>query len=313
MSDMPKATANGIEIEYDTFGNPEHPAMLLIMGLACQMILWHEDFCQRLADLGYFVIRFDNRDVGLSTKFDHLGNPKVGRLLLLRRLGRPFATPYALTDMVDDACGLLDALEVERAHVVGVSMGGMIAQLMALRAPYRVLSLCSWMSTTGSSRHTRPKSRALRALLKRPENTLEGRLAHAVVLQRAIGSPPPLFDAEQARKNAELGYRRTDYMWGFARQFAAILAAAPRDAALANLQMPALVMHGTVDPLIPVKAGIATAAAIPGSQLELLEGVGHDIPRGIWPRVLAALDRNAKRASPDYTPQLQTQTVARAR
>ncbi len=295
---MPRVTANGIEIEYDTFGDSKHPTMLMIMGLSCQMTLWDERLCQHLADTGYYVIRFDNRDVGLSSKFDHLGQPRIPRLMLRRRFGRPLETPYKLSDMCDDAYGLLDALGIQQAHLVGVSMGGMIAQLMSLRAPDRVLSLCSWMSTTGNKRHSQPKPRALRALLKRPENTKEARLAHSVFLQRAIGSPPPLFDAEEARRIAERGYNRTTYMQGFARQFAAILAAAPRDEALQNLRLPTLVMHGTADPLLPVKAGIATAKVIPGAELELLEGVGHDIPRAIWPRVIEALDRNARRASP---------------
>ncbi|MGB1014735.1 MAG: alpha/beta fold hydrolase [Nannocystaceae bacterium] len=293
---MPRVQTNGIEMEYDTFGDPKHPAMLMVMGLACQMIVWDAVFCQRLADCGYYVIRYDNRDVGLSTKFDHLGQPRVSRLILKRRFRRPFETPYKLEDMCDDACGLLDALGIEKAHVVGVSMGGMIAQLLALRAPYRVLSVCSWMSTTGNPRYLRPKARALKALLTRPENTLEARLAHSVILQRAIGSPPPLFNPERARRNAERGFRRTTYMKGFARQFAAVLASAPRDAALTNIRMPALVIHGAADPLIPARAGIATAKCMYGARLVLLEGVGHDIPEAVWPRCIEALDRNARLA-----------------
>jgi pimeloyl-ACP methyl ester carboxylesterase len=292
---MPKVESNGITIEYDSFGRAEDPPLVLIMGLGCQMIYWHEDFCDALAARGFRVVRFDNRDIGLSTKLDHLGMPPVVRLLLRGGVGLRASAPYGLHDMADDTLGLLDALGIERAHVVGVSMGGMIAQLLAIRAPERLLSLCSWSSTTGARWCSTPTPRALRALLSRPTPGRHGRVEHAVRLMQVVGSGH-LVDETWLRDRVALAYDRSSYWAGFVRQFAAVVTARPRTRALAGVRAPTVVLHGSADSLILPAGGRATASAIPGARLEIIEGMGHDVPRALWPRLIAAIADNAARA-----------------
>ncbi|MCA9689982.1 MAG: alpha/beta hydrolase [Nannocystaceae bacterium] len=294
---MPRVAVQGIEIEFDTFGDPANPPMLLLMGLGCQMTLWSPEFCQRLADAGFWVIRYDHRDIGLSTHLTDLGIPKIVRMLALGRIGVATSAPYTLEDMAGDALGLLDHLGVEKAHLVGVSMGGMIAQLLALDAPSRTASLCSWMSSTGARRHANPRARALRALLATPPRDRAGRIEHGVRVWRAIGSGGALFDLEHVRHAAAAGYDRSADTRGAARQLAAIVSAPPRDARLKQLEIPTLVMHGKRDPLIPVAAGKATAAAIPGARLVLFDELGHDVPPPLYERFAEAIVDNARRAA----------------
>ena len=292
---MPQAQANGLQIEYESFGREGDPALVLIHGLGCQLIYWPVDFCEALAAEGFRVIRFDNRDIGLSSKLDHLGIPPVVRLALRSGIGRPGQAPYGLEDMADDTFGLMDALGVDDAHVVGISMGGLIAQVMALRRPERVRSLCSWSSTTGTPRHSRPSTRALRALLAQPAPGRHGRVEHAVRLMSTVGSGEYL-DLAWLREHVGLAYDRSSHWQGFLRQFAAVVAATPRAEALAEVRAPTLVIHGLRDSLIPLAGGRATAAAIPGARLEEVEGMGHDLARYFWPRLIASITDNAGRA-----------------
>lgn len=276
---MPRATVNGIEIEYETFGSADWPAVALISGLGAQMITYHDDFCRQLVDRGYYVIRHDNRDVGLSTKVETGG--------------------YALEDMADDTSALLESLSVSRAHVVGVSMGGMIAQVLAVRHPFRVLSLTSIMSTTGAPGVGGATGEAA-ALLRRPQgDTREERIASAIEASRIIwgDSSEFPFDEEMARWRAEASHDRAYDPAGFARQLAAIEATGDRTEFLRRLDLPVLVIHGTEDPLVQPSGGEATAAAIPGAELMLIQGMGHGLPRLAWDRVIDAIDRLASRSA----------------
>jgi len=290
-------TVGDVEICYETFGEPGRPALLLIIGLGMQMIVWHDDFCRMLADRGFFVIRYDNRDVGRSTRFD--GVPPPARLGLLRRRPRRFA--YTLADMAGDGAGVLAHLGIEAAHVVGASMGGMIAQDLAARHPRRVLSLVSMMSSTGSRWAGQPALRAypyfLRDFLRAPPASKEEYVDRAVRFYRLIGSPA--FDRdEQAllRDMVALSFERGWSPAGTARQMAAVMAAGNRSADLGRIKAPTLVIHGTADPLAAPSGGRATARAIPGARLMLLEGMGHVVPRRWWPRVVGAIADNAARA-----------------
>ncbi|MEZ4449400.1 MAG: alpha/beta hydrolase [Nannocystaceae bacterium] len=292
---MPQAAVGDLVLEYESFGRDDDPPLVLIMGLGCQMVYWPEEFCEALASHGLRVIRFDNRDIGLSTKLDHLGTPNLARILLRGavKLGGP--PPYTLVDMAADVIGLLDALGAQKAHIVGASMGGMVAQEMAIRWPDRVRSLCSWMSTTGELRHSRPTPRALRALIARPGPGREGRIAHALRLMREVGSGP-LMDEGWLRDRIGQAYDRSDHWQGTLRHFAACVAAQPRSRSLASVRIPTLVIHGTADRMFPIAAAKATAAAIPGARLALFEGMGHDLPRPLWPRLIDALADHAARA-----------------
>ena len=291
---MPEQTCtlvNGHEVCYETFGDPADPAILLVMGLATQMLGWHEDFCAELAGRGFFVIRYDNRDVGRSQRMP--GNaPTV--LQLLRRDKR--AATYSLDDMAEDALGLLDHLGIERAHVMGASMGGMIAQTMAARYPDRVLSLVSMMSNTGARWSGQPSPRLYHVLLKNPPRDREGYQRHAVWVFSKIGSPGFERDGEDLRRIAGMSFDRGINPAGTARQLAAIIHSGDRTPLLRTIKVPTLVIHGAKDKLVPPSGGRATARAIPGARLLLIEGMGHDIPRALWPRMLDAIAQNAARA-----------------
>ncbi len=293
---MPNVRANGIRIEYDTFGKPGDEPLLLVMGLGGQMILWHEEFCGRLAESGHYVIRFDNRDVGLSTKLDEAGIPDIFGILQAVASGGPVRVPYTLDDMADDAAGLLDALGIDRAHVCGASMGGMIAQTIAIRHPDRVRSLVSIMSTTGHRDLPQAKPEVFSLLVTPSPADRAGFVDHSVVLWRAIGSPGFPFDEEMIRERSARTYDRCFHPAGSARQLAAILAHGSRREALRGVKVPALVIHGADDPLVPVEGGKDTAAAIPGAELMIVEGMGHDNPRPIWPRVVGAITDLTRRA-----------------
>ena len=283
-----------VELCYQTFGDPGDPAMLMIMGLGTQMIGWHEDLCAQLAGRGFFVIRYDNRDVGRSTRFDDTPPPGVRELL--RR--RPRNPAYDLGDMAADAAGLLDCLEIEAAHVVGASMGGMIAQLLAARHPHRVLSLTSIMSSTGSRWAGQPALRAYPYLVRSPGADRDAVVERAVSLFRLVGSQGFPFDEQGMRERAGLSYDRGFNPAGTGRQLAAVLATGLRTGDLKRIKAPTLVIHGTVDRLVAPSGGRATARHIPGARLEMIEGMGHDLPRGAWPRIVDLLVEHAHGAQP---------------
>jgi pimeloyl-ACP methyl ester carboxylesterase len=293
---MPTAEANGIELEYEEFGDRSARPLLLIMGLGAQMVFWREDFCTQLAARGHRVIRFDNRDVGKSSKLDHLGVPDPGAALEAARLGHPVQAPYSLSDMAADAVGLLDALRIDKAHVVGASMGGMIAQAIAIGHPSRVRSLTSIMSTTGNPDLPRPKPEAMAALLSPQPAAREESIERAVFIFRTIGSPGFPFDEADVRACAALSYDRGFSPEGTARQLIAILAAGSRKEALQSMKVPTLVIHGKDDPLVPVEGAIDTAAAIPGAELMIIEGMGHDLPRMAWSRIVDAISKLTARS-----------------
>jgi pimeloyl-ACP methyl ester carboxylesterase len=277
---------------YETFGEPANPAVLLIMGLGTQMIAWHEDFCGQLADRGFHVIRFDNRDVGHSTSLDHAKPPTRGEII--RR--RPKAAAYDLSDMAADAVGLLDHLEIDAAHVVGASMGGMIAQLVAAERPDRVLSLVSIMSNTGSMWNGQPALRLYPFLLRPPPREKDAYLDAMVLLFNAIGSSGFERDEQELRELAGLMYDRGINHHGTERQLAAILSTGDRKDALKRIKAPTLVIHGRSDRLVRHSGGRATARAIPGARLDLVPGMGHDLPRQVWDRIIDGIAENAARA-----------------
>jgi pimeloyl-ACP methyl ester carboxylesterase len=286
------ASVNGIEIAYETFGDPTDETVLLIMGLGVQMLGWDEGLCEMLAERGYRVVRFDNRDVGHSTKLD--GGPPPNVMAALA--GDLSSASYTLDDMADDAAGLLDELGVAAAHVVGASQGGMIAQALAIRHPERVRSLVSIMSTTGEPSVGQPHPEAMPALLTRPPEGREGFIDFVVGAWRVIGSPGFEADDEALRDMAGASYDRGIYPDGTGRQLLAILVSGDRTEGLRHLDVPTTVIHGADDVLVDVSGGKATAAAIPGARLELIEGMGHDLPAQLWPRFVELIVENAERA-----------------
>jgi pimeloyl-ACP methyl ester carboxylesterase len=281
-----RAKVNGIELAYDTFGDPLATPMLLVMGLGAQMIAWDEEFCQQLADRGYWVIRFDNRDVGLSTRLDEAGVPDIQALMTVMVGGAPGEAPYQLLDMAKDAVGLLDALGIDSAHVIGASMGGMIAQEMAIHFPERVRTLTSVMSNTGDPEADPPSPEALQVLLEPAPLEKEAYLESAVAASRALSGPAWPIDEGRVRERATRAFERGLSPKGTARQMAAILVSGSREQALRSLSIPTLVIHGEADPLIPVSAGIATAEAVPGAGIMVIPGMGHDLPPALFPQVV---------------------------
>ena len=292
---------NGITLCYETFGDPSHETALLIMGLGTQMIAWHEDFCRELAGSGFHVVRFDNRDIGRSTHLQ--GPPPTIRQLLLRSRR---AARYTLAEMADDAALLLERLQLAPAHVIGASMGGMIAQTLAARHPASVRSLVSIMSNTGALSNGQPALRLYPFFLRRPAVGREQYLAHFERLFAAIGSKGLPRDPEDIRELAALSYERGHDPAGPGRQLGAIIASGDRTPELRKVLAPTLVVHGTVDPLVRPSGGRATARAITGAKLMRVEGMGHDLPRAVWPRLIDAIAENAVRAGgrPDRHPPL---------
>jgi len=288
------APANGIEMVYEAFGDPADPTVLLIMGLGVQMLGWDAEFCELLAGRGFHAVRFDNRDVGRSTKIE--GGPRPD--LMAAAMGDASSASYTLDEMADDCAALLEHIDVEGAHVVGASQGGMIAQALAIRHPGRVLSLASIMSTTGDPAVGQPHPEALPALLARPPADLQEYAEFVVGAFRIIGSPGFEADEEKLRERARASFERGYYPDGTARQLLAILASGDRTEALRRLDVPTVVIHGTDDILIDVSGGEATAAAIPRARLELIPGMGHDLPRQLWPRFVDLIAENAARAVP---------------
>jgi pimeloyl-ACP methyl ester carboxylesterase len=287
-----RAPLNGIEIVYETIGDPSNPPLLLVMGLGTQLIHWDLELCERFAERGFHVIRFDNRDAGRSTYVD-APVPNIRRAMAGLRID----APYLLDDMADDAFGLLDHLGIEAAHVAGASMGGMIAQTMAIRRPERLLSLTSIMSTTGERRVGRPKLRVWGVLLRRAPRDKDAAVEYFVRVFRMIGSKGFPADEDRIRALAAEAYDRGHSPAGTGRQLAAIMASGNRTDHLHGVGVPTLVFHGRDDPLVPFRAGRATADAIPGARLVAIPGMGHDLPREVWPQLVDAVAETASRAS----------------
>ena len=293
---MPRATVDTIELEYDSFG--EGPVVVLIMGIGTQMIFWDEPFCRALAARGFRVVRFDNRDIGLSTWLDGAGVPNLPSLLGRAALGLSVPAPYTLSDMAKDTVGLLDHLGVATAHIVGVSMGGMVAQHVAIEAPERVASLTSIMSTPGGARHMRGvQAAALRAFSGRRPKTRDEGVTFMVELYRVLHGGQTPFPEERVRVRAAEAIARSWHPQGFPRHLAAILASGDRTKRLAGVRAPTLVLHGEADPLVPLAAGRATAAAIPGARFQSVPKMGHFLPPEVWELLVEAIAAHAIAAS----------------
>jgi pimeloyl-ACP methyl ester carboxylesterase len=288
------ARVGDLKLCYETFGDDGAPPLLLVMGLGSQMLLWDARFCEELAGRGFRVIRFDNRDVGRSSILRDAPVPSRWQLALRH----PSGAAYTLESMADDAEALLDQLGIAAAHVVGVSMGGMIAQLVAIRHPDRVLSLVSIMSSTGNRRVGRPDPRLALRMLRPAARTREAYIEDHVETYRMIGSPSPV-DFEDQFKRARAGqlFDRGIHPAGAARQMAAIVTAKDRTPQLAQIRAPTAVIHGDQDPLVNVSGGRATAEAIPGAELVVVPGMGHDLPRELWPQIIAAIVRTTARVT----------------
>jgi pimeloyl-ACP methyl ester carboxylesterase len=296
VSERAFASANGLRLCYETFGDRSNPPMILIMGLAAQMIVWDDQFCALLAARGFWVIRFDNRDIGESTRFPNARTPRLAELMLAQATGLRFRTPYTLRDMAADTVGLLDALGVRRAHVVGASMGGAIAQEIAIAYPERVRSLTAIMASSGDPKLPGPQPKALARLAKKVPLDRAGYVREYVTTWSVLAADHFPFDAERTARQGAAGYDRGINPPGVARQMLAIIASGNRKRALRDVRVPTLVIHGTADPLIPVAAGHDLAAAIPGAQLLLVQGMGHSFPREVWPSIIDAIARHAAQA-----------------
>jgi len=286
------ARVGELDIAYQTLGDPADPPLLLVMGLGMHLIHWDLELCRQLADRGFHIIRYDNRDAGRSTKID-APVPNLVRAMA----GLPIESPYLLRDMADDAFGLLDQLGIERAHVLGASMGGMIGQEMAIRRPDRVLSLASLMSTTGERRHGRPKLRLWSLFVHRAPQRRDDYVEYFVRVFRMVGSPGYPGDEARLRELAAATYDRGHHPAATGRQLAAIMASGDRTKQLRRLAVPTVVIHGTDDPLVPFRGGVATARAIPDAEFIAIPGMGHDLPREVWPKVVDAVVRNTARAA----------------
>ena len=290
-----KIIANGIQIKVadSAAESPEHvarPAVLLIMGLGMQLIAWPPEMVQGLVNAGFRVVRFDNRDIGLSQHFDHVKTPNMLWTGFKFRMGWRINPPYTVQDMADDALGVLDALQIASAHVVGISMGGMIAQRLALSAPGRVLSLASVMSSSGARGLPAATAKVTRALMTRPAGKgLPAEIDHAVRLFKLIGSPGFPTDDSLLRSRVVAATERSYHPQGFMRQMVAIAADAQRAEALSGMSVPTLVVHGKADSLVPFACGEDTARRIPGSRFSMIDGMGHDLAPGVVDRLLPLL------------------------
>jgi pimeloyl-ACP methyl ester carboxylesterase len=285
---MPRATLDrGIELEYETIGSPSDPPLLLVMGFTAQLIMWPDAFCQQLADGGRYVIRYDNRDCGLSTTLDGVA-VDLGAVMGAAFTGQPMpAVPYTLSDMAADAVGLLDHLGIDKAHVLGASMGGMIAQTIAIEHPERVHTLISVMSMTGELEHGSPLPEAAQVLMTPPPHDREEFIERATTT--AVWCSRRFFDPEKAKFEAARAYDRRFYPEGAFRQLAAIYAAGSRAEGLQALTTPTLVIHGRDDTLIPPSGGQRTAELVPTATLLLMADMGHDLPEPLWPMIVAAI------------------------
>jgi len=284
-------SAAPLHIEYESLGDPADPAIVLIMGLGMQLTGWPDSFCQALVARGYRVIRFDNRDCGLSGRVPARKRANLLLAMAAAALGLPVRTPYTLEDMAGDTVGLMDRLGLQQAHIVGASMGGMIAQVLAASFPQRVLSLTSIMSTSGNRRVSKPTKPARKALLSRPADPKdpESVIEHMVEMFGVIGSPAYPSTREELRQHIGRSVRRAYYPAGIARQLLAVIAAGDRRKQLRTIGAPTLVIHGAEDPLVPLAAGRDTAQHIPGAALLVVDGMGHDFPEALMPRLAAAV------------------------
>lgn len=284
---MARAKANGIEIEYETCGNKNDPALLLIMGLAAQLTIWPDALCEGLASKGFFVIRYDNRDTGLSTDFGPWGVPNIAEAVGKVMMGKKVDAPYLVKDMAGDGVGLLDALGIDKAHIVGASMGGMIAQTIAGLWPERTRSLVSIYSTSGRSGLPPGKPEALAMLTAQPEGpSREQRVQYGMKLRTVIGSPGYPRDEAALRALVEKNVDRRWYPEGGARQYLSIIASGDRVELLKTIKAPTLVLHGEEDPLLPVECGRDVARLIPGAEIETYPGWGHDFPSQLIPSLV---------------------------
>ena len=293
---MPNVTANGIQIEYDTFGDSSFPVLLLIAGNGAQMIVWDAEFCELLAKKGLFVIRFDNRDAGLSTKFDEAGIPDMMAAIKAAMEGKTVESAYTLDDMADDSVGLLNALGIKKAHICGASMGGMIAQVISYRHPKYAMSLTSIMSTTGNPDLPYGKMDAIAAVVAPAPEERKAYVEHFVNVWRRIWSPGFPFEEERVRTFMEKSYDRSYCPQGMARQNTAVIASGDRRPLLSSIKVPTLVIHGADDPLIPVEGGKDTARAIPGASLLIINGMGHDMPKKVWSEIADAISHHTAQA-----------------
>jgi len=296
---LPSVNANDITIEYETHGNPSDPTVLLIMGLGTQLIGWPQAFCEMLVGHGYHVVRFDNRDVGLSTRFDDRRAPNIPALVLLKTLKLPVFPPYTLDDMTNDAIALLDALKIKKAHIVGASMGGMIAQLLAAHHPDRTLSLTSIMSTTGHSSLPRADREATKALLLKPDDpdNLESVIERNIRVRKALQSRTHPKDETEIRQTATEAVDRGGYYpEGVARQLAAIIVAKDRRKLLRTVDAPALVIHGDEDTLVKVECGVDTAKYLNDGELRIMPGMAHDLPTPLLADIAGSIHSVAQRA-----------------
>jgi len=292
-----QVSANGVRLEVEDHGSPQGEPLLLVMGLGMQLLGWHEDFVALLVARGFRVIRFDNRDIGLSQGFDAAGVPNLALDSLRHALGFRVGAPYTLADMAADALGVLDALGIESAHVCGASMGGMIAQRMAAIAPQRIKSQTLMMTSSGARKLPGPSLKVRSALISRPSSqTVEGIVEHYVRLYALIGSPayppPPGYLRERFTTSVKRSYRPA----GTSRQMVAIAADGDRSRVLGSISMPTRIIHGVADALVPVAAGHDLKAKIPGAEIDVIEGMGHDLPAPLWPRFVAGIAAAAGRA-----------------
>lgn len=296
---MVQAAANGVGIEYESFGKEQAEAIVLIMGLGTQLTAWPDTLCEDLVQRGYRVIRFDNRDIGLSQKMQNAAVPNIPLLVGLRLLRLTPPVPYTLDDMARDTIGLLDILGIERAHFVGASMGGMIAQLVAARFPERTLSLTSIMSTTGNRALPRAERQATRALLTKPDDPQdpESIILRNMRVRKVVQSPAyPKSDEELYEAAAQAFHRGGYYPAGVARQLAAAIVAADRRPLLRKVTVPALVIHGDADPLVRLECGLDTARHLPNAQLKVFPGMAHDFPLELMPDIAEGIHETARRA-----------------
>ncbi len=287
------AQLESVQLAYDAFGEPGAPALLLISGLGNTHNAWHESFCMQLVERGYYVIRFANRDAGLSTRVAGGQTPSLPALVWALLRGKTPAVPYRADDMAQDAAGLLDHLGVERAHIVGASLGGVIGQQFALRYPQRALSLTSMMSTSGNPWLPLPRRRSL-VLFESSPAELDAYIEHSVKVRRGLRGYGYPFDEAFARQQAESAFHASPQPPGVQRQMAALLATLADRDRLAAIRVPTLVIHGGDDPLLPVRHGVDTAKRISGARLLVVRGMGHELPPVLWPQVIAAIDEHAR-------------------
>jgi len=286
-------TANGIRLAYEAFGDPANPAVVLVMGLGTQLIGWPMALCEGLVDRGFHVIRFDNRDIGLSEKFENAHIPQAATLMLRSKLRLPLNVPYTLDDMAKDCVGLLDALNIDRAHLVGASMGGMIGQIVAARFGERLHSFTSIMSTSGNPKVPMARPNVVMSMVKRSLGLEKITLESTMAYWRKIGSPGYQPTDKELKKKILDSYYRSNYPQGYSRHMAAVLASGSRVRLLKQITTPTLVIHGRDDALVSVEGGIDTARNIHGARLEIFDGMGHDLPKGLLPDFIELIARHA--------------------